>query len=44
MATVGRPVLRSPGTEDVGDLKMRSSHARSAAQPPQRLRRRSRDR
>jgi hypothetical protein len=40
MAAVSRPVLRTSRTEDVGDLKRRSSHARWAAQPPKRLRRR----
>lgn len=33
VAAVSRPVLRASRTEDVGDLKMRSTHARSAAQP-----------
>ena len=41
MPTMGTPVLKSPGTEDVGDLEIRAPHGCSAAQSPKRLRRRS---
>jgi hypothetical protein len=33
MALVSHPVLSAPGTEDVGDLKRRSSHAEGTASP-----------
>ena len=44
MAGMSESVLGASGTKDIGDLKMRSSHAHTAAQPLarcERLRRRS---